>query len=139
MIYEELNPIGNFDPWQPSKLLELKQKRLSEDLGQKLLFENDTIKVWEIFLQPRERLGFRKINQDYSFVSMTDGLAVTRSSDARISLIRIDKGDTGFIPYTNEDIVRDLENIGEGPLFIHVMEFLPVVFTSETNITTKFV
>lgn len=138
MIYEELIPAGDFAPWEASKLLELKQDKVSEDLGQTLLFENDTIKVWEIFLQPGERLGFRKTHRDYSFVSMADGLAVTRSADARISLMRIDKGDTAFVPCHGTGAVRDLENIGEGPLFFHVMEFMPVVVSADTNIATNF-
>ncbi|SHJ85514.1 hypothetical protein [Pseudozobellia thermophila] len=138
MIYQELNPAGNFDPWEASRLLELRKNKVSENLGQLLLFENDTIKVWEIFLQPGDRLGFRKTNRDYSFVAMADGLAVTRSSDGCISLIKIAKGDTGYIPCLGDDTVRDLENIGEGPLFIHVMEFLPVVLTSDVDIKTDF-
>ncbi|KKM79940.1 hypothetical protein LCGC14_1344840, partial [marine sediment metagenome] len=44
----ELNPVGNFGPWEASKLRELKKKKLDNSIGQKLLFENNTIKIWEV-------------------------------------------------------------------------------------------
>lgn len=123
----ELNPEGNFDPWEPSKLKELQKKEFDGRLGQKLLFENKTIKVWEAILFPGERLPFRKISGNYNFTSMTEGLAVSRSDNGKISLVRINKGDSMFIKHNGEESIYDFENIGENILFLHAMEFKPLI------------
>jgi len=123
----ELNPAGNFDTWDPSKLKELKQKEIDERLGKKLLFENDAIIVWEVVLFPGERLPFRKISRNYNLVSMTGGLAVSRSANGKISLVRINKGDSMFMKHEDRESVCDFENIGENILFLHAMEFKPLI------------
>ncbi len=123
----ELNPIGNFDTWDPSKLGELKKQEIDNRLGQKLLFENDAIIVWEVVLFPGERLPFRKIVRNYNLVSMTGGLAVSRSANGEISLIRINKGDSMFVKHEDRESVYDFENIGENILFLHAMEFKPLI------------
>ena len=123
----ELNPSGNFDSWEPSKILELQRKKIDDRLGQKLLFENDKIKVWEVVLFPGERLPFRKINGNYSFTSMTEGLAISRYATGKINLVRIKKGDSMFIKHEGQAAIYDFENIGENILFLHVMEFKPLI------------
>lgn len=133
----ELNPVGNFDTWEPSKLGELKKKEIDDSLGQKLLFENDAIKVWEAVLSPGERLPFRKIRRNYNFVSTTGGLAVGRSASGKISLVQINKGDSMFMEHEGRESVYDFENIGENILFLHAMEFKPLVEAID-GIKTKF-
>lgn len=123
----ELNPSGNFEPWDPSKLLELQRKKIDDRLGQKLLFENDTIKVWEVILFPGERLPFRKISGNYNVTSLTEGLAVSRNANGKISLVRIKKGDSMFIEHEGQEAIYDFENIGENILFLHAMEFKPLI------------
>lgn len=123
----ELNPIGNFDSWEPSKLQELRKKDIEGRLGQKLLFENDTIRVWEVVLFPGERLPFRKISGNYNFTSITKGLAISRYANGKISLVRIHKGDSMFVKHEGQESIYDFENIGENILFLHAMEFKPLV------------
>lgn len=123
----ELNAKGNFDPWEPSKLEELKKKDIDERIGQKLLFENDTIKLWEVVLFPGERLPFRKISGNYNLTSMTEGLALSRSANGKITLVRINKDDSMFIKHDGSEAVYDFENIGDTLLFLHAMEFKPLV------------
>ncbi len=122
----ELNPSGNFDSWEPSKLLELQRNKIDGRLGQKLLFENDTIKVWEVVLLPGERLPFRKISGNYNFMSMTEGIAISRYANGKITLVRIKKGDSMFINHEGQEVIYDFENIGENILFLHAMEFKPL-------------
>lgn len=129
MTCTEINPVGNYEPWETSKLHELERNEITDCLGQKLLFENDNIRVWEVVLFPKERLPFRKINRNYSFVSMIDGLAITRNANGKISLLRLKKGVSEFMPMEGAQAVYDLENIGENLLFIHLMEFKPIIET----------
>lgn len=133
MLHQELNPAGNFGPWESSKLKELKKHQFSDDLGQTLLFENDSIRVWEIFLQPGERMGFRKITHHFSITSMCDALAVSRFSDGSIYLLKFNHKDTLYVNYEVSEVVQDLENISEGPLYLHLMEFKTVLLTYDQN------
>ncbi len=59
--YVAINDIGNFNTWNPSHLKELKENEISTNLGQKVLFENEYLRIWEVVLLPKERLPFRKI------------------------------------------------------------------------------
>lgn len=119
----ELNPEGNFDPWDPEKIEELNKKDISKSLGQDLLFENDEIRLWDITLWPNERLPFRIQNSAYSWTCLTNGLAISRHYTGKISLLRFAKGDTAYAELSEPDAVRDLENIGEGILKISVVEY----------------
>jgi len=134
----ELSTTGNFDPWETSKLQELRQKRIGQSLGQELLFENKNIRVWEVILFPKERLPFRKVNNNYNLVSMTDGLAVTRCGSGKISLLRIKQGDSVFINAEGTESVCDLENIGENILFLHIMEFKPLILKAYNSNISSF-
>ena len=119
----EINAPGNFESWNPSKIKELKDKKISNDLGQNLVFENENIRLWEVVLLPNERLPFRKINMDYSWVALTTGLAISRYADGKIILMRIEKGDSAFLKCKEKTYIYDLENKGNDILFFHLTEF----------------
>jgi hypothetical protein len=119
----EINASGNFESWSPCKIHELKENKISKDLGQNLLFENENIRLWEIVLLPNERLPFRKINMDYSWVSLTTGMAISRYADGKIILMRIEKGDSAFLKCKEKTYTYDLENKGSDILFFHLTEF----------------
>ena len=123
----ELNAEADFAGWEDSKILELKQGRIVENLGQKQLFENDNIKVWEVILFPGERLPFRRITHNYTFSSSTEGMAISRSASGKIVLIRINKGDSLFMKHEGDEAIYDFENIGDNLLFLHAMEFKPLI------------
>ena len=123
MNYLEINPAGNFETWNPSFIKELKENKISNDLGQNLLFENENVRIWEVILLPNERLPFRKINLDYSWVSLTSGLAISRYADGKIILMRIEKGDSSFLKCKEKKFINDLENKGSEILFLHLTEF----------------
>ena len=123
MNYLEINASGNFETWNPSFLKELKENNISNDLGQNLLFENENVRIWEVVLLPNERLPFRKIELDYSWVSLTSGLAISRYADGKIILMRIEKGDSSFLKCNDKTHINDLENKGSEILFLHLTEF----------------
>ncbi len=127
----QINPIGNFDSWESSKLLELRQHQISECLGQKVLFENANIRLWEVVLLTNERLPFRKSNRDCCWICMTNALAISRIENGQINLMRLKKGDTTYWQSENEQTIFDLENIGEEILVFHIMEFREIENTRE--------
>ncbi|WP_411031603.1 hypothetical protein [Spongiimicrobium sp. 3-5] len=128
----ELNPKGNFDPWESSKVQELKEQQVSKSLGQKLLFENENMLVWEVVLFPQERLPFRKQSTNYCWVSHTNGLVISRRGDGKINMIHLKKGDSQFFKAEDTNYISDLENIGENLIFINIMEFKPLIKKTET-------
>ncbi len=121
--YIAINDVGNFNTWNPSHLKELKENEISTKLGQKVLFENEYIRIWEVVLLSKERLPFRKINLDYCWVAASEGMVISRFSDGKIILMHLEKGDSEFLNHDNEQAIYDLENIGEDILFFQMTEY----------------
>ncbi len=116
----EINSKGNYKSWQPCLLDELKKEKPSKTLDKNLLFENEAIRIWNIVLLPSERIPFIQLNSNFSLVSMTNSMVITRSSDGRMVLHHIEKQESIFISLENSEVLYDIENVGE--------ELLPCVF-----------
>ncbi|MEM9649665.1 MAG: hypothetical protein AAF969_14405 [Bacteroidota bacterium] len=119
----ELNPVGNFDPWEQEKIDELLHQNITQSLGDKLVFENENVKLWDLRLNPGERIPFRKHNTNYSWVCVTGGLALTRHGSGKIDMLKLDPGDTEYCEHKGRDCTNDLENIGEHPIVINILEY----------------
>jgi beta-alanine degradation protein BauB len=51
------------------------------DVGTKLIFENERVKIWEFTLQPGQEIGAHKHDHDYFFYPIEGGtLEVTRAA-----------------------------------------------------------
>ncbi len=61
MITQQLNKQGNFDTWPQARVDELKSETIPAQVGTRLIFQDASIRVWEIRLQPGERLLFTNI------------------------------------------------------------------------------
>ncbi|QLG44209.1 hypothetical protein [Costertonia aggregata] len=133
----ELNPTGHFDPWEPEKISELKANDLNRGMGNDLMFENETVKLWGICLRPYERLPFRKQKGQFSWTCVTGGLAISRYSDGKICLLRFEKGDVAYWNLENDELISDLENIGEDVLRITILEHKPLPNTKPSKETRK--
>lgn len=131
----ELNPAGNFEPWEASKLNELEKSQASSKLEQGLLYENDIMRLWDIRLKPKERLPFHTRSQFYSWTCHTDGLAVSRNKNGSINLIKFKKGATRFWNFGKNGTIADFENTGEEPIVIHVIEYIKQVDKTIKNIS----
>lgn len=123
----QLNQAGNFEPWIPSILDELNNYLVKDPLGGYLVFEDERVKLWQIVLEPKERLPFRLQNTNYSWTCSSGGMAISRFNDGSIHLLRIDKMDTGYFKFKNSELVSDFENIGENVLEIDIVEYKNVV------------
>jgi hypothetical protein len=123
MTVVELNPVGNFESWDTSKLKELQSNEITEILSPNLLFDNENLKLWEISLLPNERIPFRRCKNSYSITAMTNGVALTRIADGSICLIRLKKGESDYLDFQDYNHICDFENIGEEPIKLSVTEF----------------
>ncbi|NJB70623.1 hypothetical protein GGR42_001085 [Saonia flava] len=127
----EINPSGNFDPWSIEKQKELENLNPNEPLGTSLLFENESMRLWNIYLEPGERLPFRIQRTNYNWICMTGGLAISRFNDGKICLVKFDKEDVDYWEFQNNELICDLENIGEEEISINLIEYLPTLKTFE--------
>lgn len=119
----ELNPKYNFTTWEADYIRELHNLEFSEELGNMLLFEDDSVRLWNLKLEVGERMPFLRHNKNYSWLSETDALLKSRFGNGRISLIRISKGDTEYFENADKGYINDLENLSETPALFKVLEY----------------
>lgn len=118
----DINPSGKFKTWNPSRLEELEKKEFSNDLGQKIIFENEYQRIWEVVLLPKERLPFRVINKNYCWVACSEGMVISRFADGKIILMHLEKGDSEYMEHKDKPAIYDLENIGEEIIWFQLTE-----------------
>ena len=121
--YVAINDAGNFNTWNPAHIRELKNNEISNDLGQRILFENEYLRIWEVVLLPKERLPFRKMNLDYCWIAGSEGMMITRFSDGKIVLMHLEKGDSEFLEHEKKHAIYDLENVGQDTLIFQMTEY----------------
>ena len=122
----ELNPVGNFDPWEQEKIDELLHQEITDALSEKLVFENESVKLWDLHLAPGDRIPFRKHNTNYVLACTTGGLALTRYGNGKIDMVKLNPGDSEYFENRGKDYVNDFENIGEHPIIINILEYKEV-------------
>lgn len=84
----------------------------SHDVGTKLLFENDRVRVWEMVLAPGEASARHIHESDYVFVYLTRSKLEVLSDGAR----ETSEEGPGFVQYTDvgSGIEHAVRNVGEG-------------------------
>lgn len=119
----ELNPAHDFSRWEENYIKELHTLEFKESLGNMLLFEDDTIRLWNLKLKGGERMPFLRHNKNYSWISETDAVLKSRFGNGRIALIRVNEGDTQYIENSEKEHINDLENLGKAPAVFKVLEY----------------
>lgn len=115
---------GRFDPAEYDD--ELAAAPGNHDVGTRLLFANDRVRVWEVALQPGERGPFHIHTRDYFWTVVDGGIGKQRSADdGKWRLRRYDRGDTLFMSHSPEDsMIHDFENAGDTPIRFITTELL---------------
>ena len=119
----ELNPFHDFTNWEEKYVKELHILEFRESLGNMLLFEDDSIRLWNLKLDVGQRIPFLRHNKNYSWISETNAVLKSRFGNGRISLILINKGETKYFENSDKNYVNDLENLGETPAIFKVLEY----------------
>ena len=96
----------------------------NHDVGTKLLFENDRVRVWDLDLAPGERVPFHCHATPYFFVCVDAGRAISRFPDGNAMTLDYEAGDTWFDEVANGDEIHDLENVGSTRLRFTTVELL---------------
>lgn len=125
MNCSRLSKKENFKEWDPEMLAELRMGEFKEQMGDKLLVENEQLNIWLIELSTEEQLGFRKIINDFCVMPMEESYILNYQKGGNIFLVNQGKGDACYIQGSkfNEQHVWNLKNISLVPLKMIVLEF----------------
>src|SRR5947207_13508510 len=104
---------------------ERESKQPNGCVGQRLLSENERVRVWEIRLRPGERFGFHRHVLDYFWTAVMPGRARAHVSDGTTVEQTYVAGETRHETHTPGHFkVHDLENIGDSELIFTTVESL---------------
>lgn len=113
----------NFDRWSPPLIKEFDDNVHNGCVGQTLLKETETLRVWETTLEPGERIPVHRHVLDYTWIALTDGRARQHASDGASREITYVRGQTLHFPLeAGRYHLHDLKNIGEDVLSFLVVE-----------------
>ena len=94
-------------------------------VGTRLWFQNDRIRVWEVKLAPGERGPFHAHPLGYFWTVVEAGTGRQRSPDGTVEVRRYDIGDTQYQePSQADPLIHDLENVGDTTLRFVTVELV---------------
>ncbi|MFD9902944.1 hypothetical protein [Streptomyces sp. NPDC059063] len=112
-----------FDRWSPQLHKEVDTNAHNGHVGQSLLKETDTLRVWETTLHPGERVPVHRHVLDYTWIALTDGRARQHASDGTSREISYVRGQTQSFSFdAGQYHLHDLRNIGDDVLSFLVIE-----------------
>lgn len=92
-------------------------------VGQRLLSETDTVRVWRIDLHPGERVPFHTHVLNYFWTALSAGRSRSAFADGKSVETSYEIGTTKHFTYSEgERMVHDLENIGDAILSFTTVE-----------------
>lgn len=87
----------------------------SGNVGSRLLFENDRVRVWDLRLEPGQSTGFHRHTTDYFYVVIGDGSLQGVNADGTARPVQhMADGDVRFRTIDGED-VHEAVNVGDDP------------------------
>lgn len=120
----EIHPEGSYDGWDGLILEHFRESEPTTNVGQQLVFENESLKVWAITLAPSEALPFHKHTRNYNWTTLTQGTALSYYETGRVVEITYQKGDISYYDHEKKgDFIHNLINTGN-----QVLEFVTVEY-----------
>jgi len=96
---------------------ELAAAAANHQVGTRIQFENDHVRVWEIRLEPGERAAFHIHDQTYFWTVVDPGRGLQRFPDGTYVVRDYGPGETRYLVQSPENaMVHDLENVGEATM-----------------------
>ncbi|MFE6163936.1 hypothetical protein ACFQ7F_34050 [Streptomyces sp. NPDC056486] len=112
-----------FDRWSPPLHKEFESNTHNGCVGQSLVKETDSLRVWETHLKPGERIPVHRHVLDYSWTALTHGKARQHASDGSSREITYARGQTEHFSFSDGRYhLHDLKNIGDEVLSFVVVE-----------------
>jgi hypothetical protein len=117
------NPRGH---WPQHLQDEFEANQFSGAVGDQLVFENESCRVWHLHLPPGGFLTFHRHVLDYFWSSLSAGVARGYYEDGRIQDVVHFPGETRFFRHgPGEYFVHAVENVGDTEISFVTVEFLP--------------
>jgi hypothetical protein len=81
----------------------------------RLMFENERVRVWEMLLEPGERIPFHYHRSPYFWLCHEGGRGIQRFPDGTQLHVEFEPGDTDFLDEgrLETERIHDLENTGD--------------------------
>ncbi len=87
---------------------------VSDQVGTKLLFENDRVRVWDLSLAPGESTGVHRHENDYFFVTIGGGhLQGVDAEGTEGEPRQMGDGEVHFRSLEGEDAIHEAVNVGD--------------------------
>lgn len=104
---------------------EIAAGRTNDHIGTELVLETETMRVWQLRLQPCQTLPPHRHDRPYFWTVLTDGKARSRYDDGRVVDIVYAAGQCSHFPNLNATnaFVHDLTNTGQTELVFVTVEF----------------
>lgn len=116
-------PHGTFDVREFAE--ELAEAPSNLEVGTRVWFENQRIRVWEIVLEPGERGPFHAHTTNYFWTVVEGSRGLQRFSDGTYAERDYEVGDTKYLEHSTDNVmIHDLENIGDSTLRFVTVELL---------------
>jgi hypothetical protein len=96
----------------------------NREVGTRMLLENDRVRIWDLDLQPGDRLPFHCHAMPYFFVCVDAGRGLSRFPDGNSFTMDYAEGDTWFDEVAAAPEIHDLENVGATRLRFTTVELL---------------
>ena len=88
---------------------------VSSDVGTRLLFENDRVRVWDLRLEPGESTGLHRHETDYFYVAIGGGSLQGVAADGTPKPVR--EMTDGEVVFREVDVgeIHEAINVGDSP------------------------
>ncbi|AEM84460.1 hypothetical protein [Streptomyces violaceusniger] len=111
-----------FARWSPELRKEFDNNAHNGWIGQSLVKETDSLRIWETSLQPGERIPVHRHVLDYFWIALTSGRARQHSGDGTTQEISYARGQSRHFRCPDGRYhLHDLKNIGD-----EVLSFLTI-------------
>jgi quercetin dioxygenase-like cupin family protein len=122
---EDQHDVSPAPDWPQEIQNQMRKSAMNGCVGQKLVSENNRVRVWSIRLLPGQRIGFHRHVLDYFWTAVTAGKARSYRGDGTINNAVYREGETQHLRFgLGEFMVHDLENVGDTELVFTTVEFL---------------
>ncbi|MGW4077296.1 hypothetical protein ACWELB_28005 [Streptomyces asiaticus] len=112
-----------YDRWSPQLHKEFDTNAHHGWIGQTLVKETDSLRIWETHLRPGERIPVHRHVLDYFWIALTNGRARQHSSDGTTHEISYARGQSQhFRCPAGRYHLHDLKNIGDDVLSFLTIE-----------------
>jgi hypothetical protein len=103
---------------------ELAAAAQNRQVGTAVLFENERVRVWDLTVEPGDRIPFHCHTTSYFFTCVEGGRMINRFPDGNQVTLDMDDGATWFSAIDSEPEIHDLENVGSTRVRFVTVELL---------------